>query len=333
MPSKHLRLPTIADVAREAGVSLPTVSRVLTGSTPVRPETRLRVESAMTRLRYRPNGAARALVKGSQPIIGVIAPDTTAYGRTSMMTSIEERARATGNLVAVTILDPQDSEGVSAAVEVLLAQPIVGVIVLDYNSYNTTRLHAQLGAIPIATVTNGVDSDADVSHVLVDDRAAARAVTRHLLSRGHRTVHYVAVPYFGHRIHPRELGWRDALLDAGIEPPEPAASDWGSESALRAGADLAADSEVTAVFCPNDEIAFGVMRSMYDAGRRVPEDVAVAGIDDHPLSQSYVPSLTTYRLDWRWAGRVAIELLIDPTHALERSGTPDNKLVVRESSG
>jgi len=332
MPPKRARVPTIADVARDAGVSLPTVSRVLTGSTPVRPETREKVLAAMKRLQYRPNGAARALVKGHQPIVGVIAPDTSAYGRTRMMTSIEERARVAGHVVAVAILDPLDSEGVSAAVEVLLAQPIVGVIVLDYNSYNTEQLHSQLGSIPIATVTNGVDHDADVPHVLVNDRAAARAVTQHLLDTGHRKVHYVSVPYFGGRVHPRELGWRDALADAGITPPEPVASDWSSATALRAGAELAKDSDVTAVFCPNDEVAFSVMRSMHEAGRRVPDDVAVAGIDDHPISRSYVPSLTTYRLDWGWAGRVALELLMDPETALARSGVPDNRLVVREST-
>ncbi|MDT0144834.1 LacI family DNA-binding transcriptional regulator [Microbacterium sp. PRC9] len=333
MPSVRARQPTIADVAQEAGVSLPTVSRVLTGSTPVRPETRERVELAMKRLHYRPNGAARALVKGSQPIIGVIAPDTAAYARAIMIASIEERARASGHLVTVTIHNPLDSSGVSAAVEVLLAQPIVGVVVLDYNSYDTVQLRSQLGGIPIATVTNGVDSDADVAHAVIDDRAAARAVVRHLLRGGTRTVHYISVPYWGERTHPRELGWRDAVSEAGIEAPPPVtASDWSLESALRAGAELAANPQVTAVFCPNDEIAFGVMRSMHDAGRRVPDDVSVAGIDDHPLSRTYVPSLTTFRLDWRWAGRVAFELLMSSTDALQRSGKPDNGLIVRESS-
>lgn len=333
MPPERRRLPTIVDVAREAGVSLPTVSRVLTGSTPVRPETRAKVESAMERLRYRPNGAARALVLGQQqPIVGVIAPDTAAYGRTRMLTAIEDRARAAGYVVAVTILDPTDSSGVSTAVEVLLAQPIVGVIVLDYNSYNTVQLHSRLGSIPISTVTNGVDADADIAHVLVDDRAAARAVTEHLLSVGHQTVHYVSVPYYGGRVHPRELGWRDALAASGKEPPRPIPCDWSADSALRAGSALAADQAVSAVFCPNDEIAFGVMRGMYEGGRSVPQDVAVAGIDDHPLARSYVPSLTTYRLDWSWAGRVAVELLVDPSDAPARAGDPDNRLIVREST-
>lgn len=304
----------------------------MTGSTPVSDGTTAKVRAAMDELGYRPNGAARALVHGQQPIVGVIAPDTAAYGRSRMLTEIEDRARASGYVVAIAILDPADADGVSAAVEVLLSQPIVGVVVLDYNSYDTVRLHSKLGAIPIATVTNGADADADVAHVLVDDRAAARAVVDHLLDLGHRTVHYVSVPYYGGRSHPRELGWREALDARGIVPPGPVGSDWTVDSALKAGAVLAADAAVTAVFCPNDEIAFSVMRSMHDAGRRVPQDVSVAGLDDHPLAASWVPSLTTYRLDWGWAGRSALELLIDADVASTADARPANRLLPREST-
>lgn len=304
----------------------------MTGSTPVSDLTTAKVRAAMDELGYRPNGAARALVHGQQPIVGVIAPDTAAYGRSRMLTEIEDRARASGYVVAIAILDPADIEGVSAAVDVLLSQPILGVVVLDYNSYNTIQLHSKLGAIPIATVTNGADTDADIAHVLVDDRAAAGAVVDHLLDLGHRTVHYVSVPYYGGRSHPRELGWREALTARGVVPPKPAMSDWTVESALRAGAELAADADVSAIFCPNDEIAFAVMRSLHDAGRRVPQDVSVAGLDDHPLAASWVPSLTTYRLDWGWAGRAALELLINPDGESNPTDRPTSMLLDREST-
>lgn len=332
MAPERRRPPTIADVARVAGVSLPTVSRVMTGSTPVKDATRARVMDAMKQLKYRPNGAARALRQGQQPIVGVIAPDTAAYGRARMLTAIEESARRSGYVVAVAILDPHDTASVSTAVEVLLAQPIVGVVVLDYNSYNTVRLHGQLGSIPIATITNGAHADADVAHVLVDDRDAARRMTEHLLDLGHRTVHHVSAPGFNGAKHPRELGWRDALVARGIEPPAPIMSDWSIDSSMRIGAELAADPDVSAVFCSNDEIAFGVMRSMRDAGRDVPGEVSVAGIDDHPLARAWAPSLSTFRLDWDWAGRVAVELLIDEGSAPSRAGQADTGVVARESS-
>lgn len=334
MAAPRSKSPTIADVARVAGVSLPTVSRVLTGSTPVRAATRDRVVAAIRELSYRPNGAARALVRGRQPIVGVIARDTSAYGRARMLASIEERARAAEYVVAVTILDPADVASVPTALEVLLSQPIVGVVVLDYNTYDEATLRPRLGTIPIATVTSGADGGIDVPHVVIDDRSAARAMTEYLLSLGHRTVHHVAVPGINGRLHARELGWREALDAAGREAPEPRRTDWTIESARAAGASLAAQSDVTAVFCSNDQIAFGVMRSLYERGRRVPEDVSVAAIDNEPLAGAWVPSLTTYHLDWDWAGEAAFALLMGAEPGvLNPVGDARGGLILRESSG
>lgn len=287
---------------------------------------------AIDQLGYRPNGAARALVQGQQPIVGVIAQDTTVYGRARMLDAIEDRAHEAGFVVAVAPLEPGDTTSLSRALEVLLAQPIVGVVVLDYNAYDARRLHARLGNIPVATVTNGADVGTDVAHVLIDDRAAARDLTEHLLSLGHRTVHHVSVPGVRGGMHARELGWREALDRAGLEPPPPVHTDWSIAAAREAGDELAKDAEVTAVLCSNDEMAFAVMRSMHEAGRRLPEDVSVVGIDDGPLAGMWVPSLTTYHLDWAWAGRAAFELLMDPVSGISRAGEPNSGLVVRESS-
>ncbi|WP_422933298.1 LacI family DNA-binding transcriptional regulator [Sinomonas sp. P47F7] len=326
------RPPTIVDVARAARVSVPTVSRVLTGSVPVRPETRDRVLAAIAELGYRPNGAARALVQGRQPIVGIITRDPSAYGRARMVLNIEERARQSGFVVAIAVLDPTDTASTDSALDVLLAQPIAGVIVLDYNLYDSKKLHARLGAVPVATVTNGGDIGIDVPHVLVDDRAAAREVTRHLLGLGHATVHHVAVPGARGEPHARELGWREALREAGAPEPPTVMSDWSIESGRKAGLRLAADPSVTAVFCSNDELAFPVMRALHEAGRRVPDDVSVAGIDDEPLAGSYIPSLTTYRLDFDWAGLAAFELLAHPNRADLRVGIARHGLVLREST-
>jgi DNA-binding LacI/PurR family transcriptional regulator len=326
------RPPTIADVARVANVSLPTVSRVLTGATPVREPTRNRVLAAIRELGYRPNGAARALVQGQQPIVGVITRDTSAFGYARMLMSIEERARRAGYVVAIAVLEPGDTEKTSTALDVLLAQPIVGVIVLDYNSYDADRLRGRLGPIPIATVMHGSDFEMVVPHVFVDDRQAAREATRHLLSLGHTSVHHVAVPGPQGRPHARELGWRDALAEAGASAPPPQRGDWSLASGRVAGAALARDPSVTAIFCSNDDLAFAVMRSLHVAGRSVPGDVSVAGIDDVPLAEEWVPSLTTYRLDFDWAGAAAFELLTDPVDGAKAAGSPAPQLVIREST-
>ncbi|WP_380160488.1 LacI family DNA-binding transcriptional regulator [Kineococcus sp. R86509] len=331
MPGPRRKASTIVDVARVAGVSLPTVSRVLNDTVPVRPATRARVLAAMEELSYRPNSAARTLKSGQQSIVGVIAPDTVSYGRARMLAQIEERARSREYLVAVTYVEPDVVGKASSALDVLLGQSVVGVVVLDLNTYDAPALQARLGDVPWATVTNGLGLTIDVPHVMVDDRLAAADMTRHLLGLGHHTVHHVAVPGFGSDVHSRELGWRDALLEAGVPVPEPVMCDWTPASARLAGLRLAGDPSLTAVFCTNDEIALGVMRGLHEAGREVPRDVSVAGIDDQPLAQCWVPALTTYRMDFDWAGAAAFELLLDPLHGADRAGRPTSGIIVRES--
>lgn len=326
------RQPTIMDVAKQAGVSLPTVSRVLTGKTRVTEHTRARVQAAMRELGYRPNGAARALVQGRQPIVGVITKDVTSYGATQMIKGVEEEARRAGYVAAVAVMDPSDAVGAGDAIEILLSQPIVGVVVLDFHRYDQRALHARLTGVEIAVVTG--DDDAEMRHVVVDDRRAAREVTQHLLGLGHPTVHHVGVPGVHGQPHPREVGWREALTAAGAGIPEPIVTDWSVESGRVAGTVLAQDRSVTAVFCANDELAFGVMRSLHDADLSVPGDISVAGMDDQPLADAWLPGLTTYRLDFNWAGVAALRLVLDPER--RRVVSPDDAsfhLVVRGSTG
>lgn len=331
MSGERKRPPTIADVARVAGVSQPTVSRVLTGNIPVRDVTKDRVRAAMKKLGYRPNGAARALVQGRQPIVGVITRDTALHGYTRMLANIESRARQAGYLVAIVALDPADLQNATSALDLLLGQPIVGVVVLDYTTYDA-RLKDSLGTLPISTVIHGDQTDIDVPHVRVDDRRAAYEVTNHLLALGHRTVHHVAAPSRGGEPHIREAAWRQALIDAGASVPEVHRTDWSITAAREAGAALARDPDVTAIFCANDELAFAVMRSIHEAGKRVPEDISVAGIDDEPLAAAWVPALTTYRLDFDWAGVAALELLMELEEPHRTAGMPSYGLVIREST-
>lgn len=325
------RPPTIADVARVAGVSQPTVSRVLTGNVPVRDVTKDRVRAAIKKLGYRPNGAARALVQGRQPIVGVITRDTAMHGYSRMLASIESRARQAGYLAAIVALDPADLQNSTTALDVLLGQPIVGVVVLDYTTYDS-RLKDSLGSLPISTVIHGDQIDIDVPHVRVDDSRAAYEVTNHLLSLGHRTVHHVAAPSRDGKPHIREAAWRQALIDAGATVPEALRTDWSITAGREAGAALARDPDVTAIFCANDELAFAVMRSIHEAGKRVPEDISVVGIDDEPLAAVWVPALTTYRLDFDWAGLAALELLMELDEPDRTAGSPSCGLVVREST-
>ena len=172
--------------------------------------------------------------------------------------------------------------------------------------------------------------------VWTDDREAAYQATRHLLSLGHETVHYVAIPSSTRRTSARTSGWRQALKEAGAPEPRPVQSRWGPAGGHAAALELARDPSVTAVLCGNDDLALGVLRALHEAGRPVPGEVSVAGFDDAPHSAFLTPSLTTVRLDFTGLGRAAFALLHG---ALEESApvaphpVSVPELVVRESSG
>ncbi|WP_282947033.1 LacI family DNA-binding transcriptional regulator [Cellulomonas endometrii] len=326
--------PTIADVAREAGVSVPTVSRVLTGSTRVSPEREALVHAAIQKLGFRRNGAARALAAGSLPMVAIITSNTTRYGYASTIQGIEEAARAAGHMVMICVVETDDREVVEAAVDTALSQPIAGAVVLEYDPPGAAALAAVPDWVPLVALAAGSRTDDTVPHAYMDDRVGAAAATQYLLDLGHATVHHLAIPSAG-RESSRLVGWREALEAAGAPVPPPVRAGWAPMSGYEAGLRLARDPDVTAVLCGNDELAMGVMRALQDNGRAVPGDVSVVGFDDHPLGSLWAPSLTTVRQDFVQLGREAVRLLGEL-----RSGDGDvvsarlvPDLVVRASSG
>ncbi len=325
------RRPVIADVAREAGVSVPTVSRVLTGSTPVSEPTRRRVLDAIETLQFLPNQSARALVRGTRSIVGVVAGNTTRYGYATTIGGIEEAARRADLGVSITVVDSDDPESVSASVSLMLRQSIFGAIVLEFDRQGTLALEALPSSVPVVAVSTTLEGRA-VRRVLFDDRHGGRVATEYLLRLGHATVHHVASSS-GRALTGRERGWRDALEAAGLPvPPTFAAADWTPDAGYAAGRELVRDRSVTAVLCANDEIAFGVMRAASDAGVRVPEDLMVVGFDDHPLSEFWSPSLTTMAQDFAELGSEAVRSLLgdDPVVRGPRKGKLE--LLIRDST-
>lgn len=303
-----MKPPTITDVARVAGVSVPTVSRVLNGSVPVSAARRERVMAAIQELGFRPNGAARALATGGQPMIAVFAGDTTKYGYASTLQGIEEAARQAGFMVVISVVETDDRRTVEAAIDHALGQPLAGAIVLEYDPAGIAALGAIPPWLPVVAAASGRPADEKIAHAFMDDRLAAARATQHLLDIGHRTVHHVAIPSPG-RPGARLLGWQDALTEAGAPVPEVVYADWAPDSGYDAGARLAASGEVTAVLCGNDELAMGLVKGMTDAGRRVPQEVSVIGFDDHPLAHLWTPPLTTVRQDFVRLGQKAFHLL------------------------
>jgi len=302
------RPPVMADVARLAGVSHQTVSRVLNEHPNVRPLTRDKVLAAIRELAYRPNAAARTLVTRRTHTLGVITADTMLYGPTSMLYGFE-RAAHDAYFVSVASLPALDRRSMLDAVDRFLGQGIEGIIVIATVDTAVAALAHVPSEVPLVAV--GCGTRASVTSVAIDNTAGATAATRYLLGLGHQTVYHVAGPLSCLDAKERVEGWRQVLREAGAPEPAVLAGDWSASSGHRLGGQLAAEPGLTAIFCGNDTMALGVMRALAERGLRVPGDVSIVGFDDVPEAGFYWPPLTTVRQDFGEVGRQALSTLID----------------------
>ena len=324
--------PVMADVARLAGVSHQTVSRVLNDHPHVSPHTRAGVLAAIRDLRYRPNAAARTLVTGRTNVLGVISFDSTLYGPASMLYGLE-RAAYPDYSVAIASMAAFDRHSLDEAVERFLGQAVEGIIVIAPEPSAVEALIGFVTDVPLVVVKCG--TNAPLTSVAIDNRAGAAQATQHLLDLGHETVHHLGGPQSWLDAQERVAGWRETLRDAGAPEPDLVSGDWSSRSGYEIGQPLASMPEVTAVLCGNDQMALGLLRALAERGRRVPGDVSVVGFDDIPEAAFFQPPLTTVRQDFGELGRRALHLLMDRISG-ERSIEPTPlivpDLVVRASS-
>jgi DNA-binding LacI/PurR family transcriptional regulator len=326
--------PSSVDVARLAGVSQKTVSRVFNGERYVSDQVRQRVLDAAEELGYRLNNAARALASGRSRSIGVVALGTALYGPASLLVGIERAARDLGYAVRVVNTVEGESAGIAGAVSSLLDQGVDGIVISEPIDEGTISVRAE---VPVL-VFGAADAFAELRVVTAGVRSdlLARAATEHLLDLGHVTVHHLAGPQRWYDARDRLAGWRAALADRGAYEPPVVEGDWSAASGYTAGLELAADSTVTAVFAANDDMAIGLVRALLDAGRRVPEDVSVVGYDDIPLAAYVSPRLTTVRQPFDAVAQDGLKLLV---HAIENpdadplpTSDPQVQLVVRAST-
>lgn len=298
----------MADVARLAGVSHQTVSRVLNGHPNVSPRTKAGVLAAIRDLGYRPNAAARTLVTGRTNVLGVISFDTTLYGPASMLYGIE-RAAHPAYSVSIASLPEFDRRSVPEAVERFLGQAVEGIIAIAPQTSAVEALTGIAADIPLVAV--GCGTRAPLPSVAIDNLAGAAQATRHLLDLGHETVHHVGGPDNWLDAQERVEGWRETLRAAGAHEPDLIRGDWSARSGYEIGHRLAAMPEVTAVLCANDPMALGLLRAFAERDRQVPGDVSVVGFDDIPEAAFFLPPLTTVRQDFGELGRRALHLLMD----------------------
>lgn len=302
------RSPVMADVARLAGVSHQTVSRVLNGHPSVRPGTRARVETAIAQLGYRRNTAARALVTRQSRTFGVVSVDTSHYGPASTLFGIEQAAREAGYFVSFASVRHVDRTNMRVALDHLMSAGVDGIVVIAPIQAAVDAVHGLSASVPLVMLEAGERAS---GNVVIDQVGGARLATRHLLDLGHRTVLHVRGPTDWLEAEARVRGWRDELAAAGRVAHEVLVGDWSPASGYAAGQRLAAMRDVTAVFVANDQMALGVMLALHEAGRAIPGNVSLVGFDDIPEAGFFLPPLTTVHQDFAEVGRRCIRRLLD----------------------
>jgi LacI family transcriptional regulator len=326
---------TIVDVASEAGVSYTTVSRVLNNKENVKPKTRERVLTAMTRLGYVVDQRARSLAGGRSQVIGLLVHDLgTSYIGEIMRGIDAELAPAHYDLILYTTHRHKTRE--SAYVATLARGLVDGLLLVlprDPGAYlETLRQHN----FPHVLIDHrGVDEETPA--VAAANRQGAYSATEHLIRLGHRRIGFITGAMDQISAQDRLAGYRAALADHGIafDPELVREGNFFQPSGyVGASALLELPHPPTAIFASNDVSAFGVMEAIRAHGLRIPEDVSVVGFDDIPQAAHVHPPLTTMRQPLEEMGHTATRMLLeyiqDPQRPIERVELPAD-LVVRES--
>ncbi|MEU8817256.1 substrate-binding domain-containing protein [Actinoplanes sp. NPDC048796] len=312
------RAPTIYDVARVAEVSHQTVSRYLSGASPLRPASRERVERAIQELGYRPSLTARMLARGESRTVVALTGELLEVGTVQLVEGVRRAARAAGYLLDVMTYDADDLERTLTTIG---RQDVAGVLAIA----DTDQLREAVGRLsPDLLVT--VTEDTPAAHTV----EAHHAVARHLIELGHDRVTYVAGPRDWCSARTRLRAFEEAFT--GLDSERLFAAGWSAASGHEAGRRL---RNPTAVVCANDQIALGVTRALAERGRHVPADVSVVGYDDMPEAAYFSPPLTTVRQDFALHGAHAFRRVLErlePDVPREPLPAVEDHLIVRGST-
>jgi DNA-binding LacI/PurR family transcriptional regulator len=335
---------TIKQVAREAGVSPQTVSRVVNNHPDVSPVTRQRVQGVITRLAYQPSHVARTLIQGRSRTFGVVGAGLQYYGPSRTLTGIEKQADELGYTLHLRLISQPERSDVDQIWRDLLSRRVEGIIwAVPEIAENRAWVERIDGKISLPIVFLSMNPDSRLSVVAVDNRKGGQMATQHLLDQSFRRIGLITGPAGWWEVQQRRLGWEDALRKAGISIQEDLVveGDWTPPSGERGLKRLIEQRpDVDAVFICNDQMAVGALEAARALGRRVPEDLGVVGYDNIPESAYFQPSLSTIKQDMVEVGSSAVrELcrLIEESHQSRLFVEPkacviQPELVVRASS-
>lgn len=327
---KSKRRSTLRDVAREAGVSYQTVSRVINNKANVSPETREHVLKVIEVLDYRPNRAAQLLQTERSQTLEVIMP-YVGFNRV-----LYDMARVSNQLGYHFVIAVIDQDKFANALESASSRFIDGLILFPLISLidDYDKLKELAHGIPFVQI--GARVGTDLPSVIYDHAQGTRLATQHLIELGHRSIAEISGPLQNYDAYDRHEGWLATMKENGLDTKLSVEGNFTIEGGYQGICRLLDYGEpFTAVFVANDSMALGAMTALRERGIRLPEDVSIVGFDDIPEAAHFVPSLTTVRQDFSLLGRLAVEYVVslieDEDPPIYQRVLPA-KLVIRDST-
>lgn len=328
-------MPTLADVAKIAGVGVMSVSRVVNGTRKVAPETEEKVRAAIRRIGYRPNEAARVLKGQRASILGLIVPDLADPFFAMCANSIQEAARKSGYMTFMV------ASGHQAAVErqqaeIMIQRQIAGLVIIPTGLQNDYFLTAGANGLPIVALDRPLEN-VDADAVVVDNRVASTQLVNHLIAHGHKHIVCVLDEYPIFTKLERLAGYMNAIRSARLTPRVCLIGPTSGTVAEQLPSALASAPKPSAIFAASDLLTVGVLRQLKRMRVRIPDGIALAAFDDFDAATLITPQVTVVRQPVAELGRDAVSLLLERIEgrntSVGRQHVLKTELILRESCG
>lgn len=325
----------IKDVAKEAGVSVVTVSRVINKAPTVRESSIQKVMAAVKKLNYQPSAAAQSLARGKTNVIGIIIPNLTDPFIMKVVDTVDRYLEEKGYSLALSILDEEKKDEEKRRHFLFEQKRVDGLLVITPIFGDEGMEFLSNSQIPYVVLDNQRYPFTEPS-VVVDNFKGAYEATRHLIELGHQKIAYIGGPESFLSAIKRGQGFETALEEIGLKPYKLERGDYEISTGYRITEKwIEAEDLPTAILAGDDHIAFGVINALTQKGYEVPEDISVVGFDDHPFASELKPYLTTVRQPAVEMGKVGVDSLFKLMKDQEQNNLViklNPKLIKREST-
>ncbi len=344
MRSVNYQHVTLQDVARLAGVSAKTVSRVVNHQGEISEDTRKRVQSTIDQMGYRPNILARSLVSQRTNTLGVVTSGLEYYGPSHTLAGIEQQSYDLGYSLLFSLLPKPDANNIAPILDPFISRRVDGIIwAVPEIGQNRAWIQPGLVANLPPIVFLSMAERPGLSIVAIDNKSGGVQATQHLVDLGRRYIGLITGPMDWWESRERFAGWKETLQRNGLDHSASLTveGDWSAAGGNRCMRELLdRRPDIDAVFASNDQMALGALGVLHQLGRRIPEDIAIAGFDDIPESACFWPPLTTIQHQLFDAGCRSVQILqqlIEDKQANRNLVLTDpsllsTKLIIRASS-